>query len=122
MGSIRCIQGQAEWISGQPVLIPISKGIPQEMLQSFGFQENQGDKQPLHLAPPWEIFFLILPEELRNFLPVSLANVDLSLGERNLSGCLVESCVSGFTIHLRVELSNEEGEVLMGAMGVNEME
>ena len=34
----------------------------------------------------------------------------------------MESWVSGFTIHLRIELTSEEGEVLMGVMGVNKME
>ena len=92
------------------------------MLLSFGVQESQGNKQPLHLALPWENFFLMFPGELRNFLPATLANLDLSLRERNLSGRLVESWVSGFTIYLRIELTNEEGEALMEAMGVNEME
>ena len=122
MESTACVQGQAEGISGQPILIPISEGIPQDMLQSFRVQESQGDEQPLHLAPPWEIFFPMFPGELRNFLSPTLANLDLHSRERNLSGCLVESWVSGFTIHLRIELTSAEGEVLMGAMGVEEME
>ena len=64
----------------------------------------------------------MFPGELRNFLPVTFANQDLSSRERNLSGCLVESWVSGFVIYLRIELSDEKGEALMGAMGVDKME
>ena len=92
------------------------------MLQSFGVQESQGDEQSLHLALPWEIFFSMFPGELRNFLPPTLAELDLHSRERNLSGHLVESWVSGFTIHLRIKLTSEVGEALMGVMGVNEME
>ena len=92
------------------------------MLQSFGVQENQGDKQALHLAPPWEIFFPMFPGDLRNYLPSTLMEMDLQLRERNLSGHLVESWVSGFMINLKIELTNAEGEALMEAMGVDEME
>ena len=53
MGSIICVQGQAEGISRSLALVPISEGIPPDILQSFGVQESQGDKQSLHLAPPW---------------------------------------------------------------------
>ena len=49
-------------------------------------------------------------------------DMDLQSRERNLSGHLVESWVSGFTINLRIELTDAEGEELMQAMGVNEME
>ena len=121
-GSIVCVQGQAEGISGPHALVPISKGISQDVLQSFGVQETQGDEQALHLAPPWEIFFPMFPGELRNYLPATLANLDIQLRERNLSGRLVESWISGFTIHLRIELTSAEGEGLMEAMGVDEME
>ena len=34
----------------------------------------------------------------------------------------MESWVSGFVIHLRVGLTDEEGDALMGALGVDEME
>ena len=122
MGFIACIQGQAKGISAPHTLVPISKGIPQDILESFGVQENQEDTQHLHLAPPWEIFFPMFPGELRNYLPETLANLDLQSRERNLSGHLVESWISGFTIHLRIELTSAEGEALMEAMGVNEME
>ena len=54
MEFIRCVQGQGEGIRGQLVLIPISEGIPQDVLESFGVQESQEDLQGLHLAPEWE--------------------------------------------------------------------
>ena len=54
MESTRCIQGQGEGSREPPVLVPISKGIPQDILESFGVQENQEGLQDLHLAPDWE--------------------------------------------------------------------
>ena len=51
-----------------------------------------------------------------------LGNLDLSPRERSLSGCLAESLVSGFAIHLRVSLTEEEGDTFMGAVGVDRME
>ena len=54
MGSIACVQGQGEGIRGPPVLVPISEGIPQDILESFGVQEDQEDLQGLHLALGWE--------------------------------------------------------------------
>ena len=39
-----------------------------------------------------------------------------------MSGCLVESLVSGYVIHLRVGLTEEEGDAFMGALGVDRME
>ena len=122
MGFIACVQGQAKGISGPHALVPISKGIPQDVLSSFGVQESQGDKQALHLALPWEIFFPMFPGELRNYLPATLTDLDLQLRERNLSGNLVESWISGFTIHLRIELTSAEGKALMEVMGVDKME
>ena len=41
MGSIAYVQGQGEGSRGPPVLIPISEGIPQDVLESFGVQESQ---------------------------------------------------------------------------------
>ena len=35
---------------------------------------------------------------------------------------LVEGLVSGFVIHLRVSLTEEEGEAFMGALGADRME
>ena len=106
MEFIRCIQGQAEGSSELHALVPISEGIPQDILSSFRVQESQGEEQALHLAPPWEIFFLMFPRELRHFLLSALMELDLQLRERNLSGHLVESWTSGFTINLRIELTD----------------
>ena len=50
MGFIECVQGQREGSRGPLILIPISEGIPQDVLQSFGVQESQEDLQGLHLA------------------------------------------------------------------------
>ena len=39
-----------------------------------------------------------------------------------MSGCLLESLVSGFAIHLRVSLTEEGGDAFMGALEVDRME
>ena len=39
-----------------------------------------------------------------------------------MSGRLVQSLASGFAIHLRISLSEEEGDAFLGALGVNRME
>ena len=39
-----------------------------------------------------------------------------------MSGHLAESLAYGFTIHLRVSLTEEEGEAFMGALRVDRME
>ena len=39
-----------------------------------------------------------------------------------MSGCLVQSLESGFAIHLRIGLSEEEGDAFLGALGVDKME
>ena len=50
MGSIACDQGQAE-VSREPLaLVPISEDLPQDVLESFGVQENQ-EGQVLRLIP-----------------------------------------------------------------------
>ena len=116
----RCVQGQAKGLSERHALVPISEGILQDVLSSFGVQESQGDKQVL--APPWEIFFLMFPGELRCFLLSTLMEMDLQSRSRNLSGNVVESWVSGFMINLKIELTNAEGEELMSVLGVDEME
>ena len=90
--------------------------------KNFGVQESQKDTQPLHLAPSWEQVIPLFSGELANFLSVDLGGLVWSSRERNLSGHLVESWVSGFVIHLRVGLTDEEGDALMGALGVDEME
>ena len=119
MGSIICVQGQAKGLREQLVLIPISEGIPQDVLESFGVQEGQED---LHLAPEWEQSTPLFSGEMREFLPACLGDLDWSSGERSLSGCLVQSLVSGFVIHLRIGLSESEGDAFLGALGINRME
>ena len=122
MGSIRCIQGQAEAIREPLVLVPISEGIPQDILESFGVQEAQESLEDLHLAPPWEQSTPLFSGEMREFLPARLGDLDWSSRERSLSGCLVQSLVSGFAIHLRIGLSEVEGDAFLGALGVDRME
>ena len=51
MEFIGCNQGQAEGSREPLTLIPISEGIPQDVLESFGVQESQEDLQYLHLTP-----------------------------------------------------------------------
>ena len=85
-------------------------------------QESQEGLQGLHLAPDWEQSIPLFSGEMREFLPTCLGNLDWSSRERNLSGRLVESMVSGFVIHLRISLSEVEGEAFMGALGVDRME
>ena len=122
MGSIVCIQGQGEGSRGPPVLVPISEGIPQDVLESFGVQESQESLQGLHLTPEWEQLTPLFFGEMREFLPTCLGDLDWSSGERSLSGCLVQSLVSGFAIHLRIGLSESEGDSFLGALGVDRME
>ena len=122
MGSIRCVQGQAKGNIEPLVLIPVSEGIPQDILQIFGVQESQEDSPPLHLAPSWEQSIPLFSGELANFLPADMDSLDWSSRERSLSGCLVESLVSGFAIHLRVNLTEEERDAFMEALGADRME
>ena len=117
MKSIECVQ--AEGLRGQPVLVPISEGIPQDVLESFGVQENLQD---LHLALELEQLTQLYSGEMREFLPSRLGDLDWSSGERSLSGRLVQSLVSEFAIHLRIGLSEEEGDAFLGALGVDRME
>ena len=59
---------------------------------------------------------------MREFLPSHLGDLDWSSRERSLSGRLVQSLVSGFAIHLRIGLSEEQGDAFLGALGVYRME
>ena len=59
---------------------------------------------------------------MREFLLGCLGDLDWSSRERSLSGCLVESLVSGYVIHLRICLSEVEGDAFMGALRVDRME
>src|ERR1700743_161649 len=98
MASIVCVQGQAE-VSREPhVLIPILEGIPQDVQDSFGVQESQGDLQDLCLIPEVEQSTQLYSGEMREFLPSSLGDLIWSSVERSLSGRLVQSLVSGFAI------------------------
>ena len=60
--------------------------------------------------------------EMREFLPACLGDLDWSSRGRSLSGHLVQSLVSGFVIHLRIGLSEVEGDAFLAALGVNRME
>ena len=122
MESIACIRGQGEGSRGQLVLVPISGGIPQDILESFGVQESQEDLQDLHLTPDWEQSIPLFSGEMREFLPARLGDLDWSSRERSLSGCLVQSLVSGFAIHLRIGLSEVEGDTFLVALGVDRIE
>ena len=122
MGFIACIQGQGEGSRGPLVLIPISEGIPQDILQSCGVQESQKGLRGLHLTPDWEQSTPLFSGEMREFLPARLGNLDWSSRERSLSGHLVQSCVSGFAIYLRIGLSEVEGDAFLGALEVDRME
>ena len=113
MGSIECVQGQAEGLRGPPVLVPISEGIPQDVLESFRAQEDLNQTSELEQSTQ------LYSREMREFLPSHLGDLDWSSGERSLSGRLVQSLVSGFAIHLRIGLSEEEGDAYLGALGVN---
>ena len=116
MESTICVQGQAEGRRGQLALVPISEGIPQDVLESFGVQED------LHPAPKWKQSTQLYSGEMRKFLPSCLGDLDWSSRERSLSGRLVQSLVSGFAIHLRIGLSEEQGDAFLGALGVYRME
>ena len=59
---------------------------------------------------------------MREFLPACLGDLNWSSRERSLSGCLVQSLVYEFAIHLRIGLSEEEGDAFLRALGVNRME
>ena len=122
MGSIECVQGQAEGLREQLIPVPISEGIPQDVLESFGIQESQEDLQGLCLIPELEQSTQLYSGEMREFLPSCLGDLDWSSGERSLSGRLVQSLESGFAIHLRIGLSEEEGDAFLGALGVDKME
>ena len=122
MGFIKCVQGQAEGLREQLALVPILEGIPQDVLESFGVQESQEGLQDLHLILEVKQSTQLYSGEMREFLPSSLGGLDWSSGERSLSGRLVQSLASGFAIHLRIGLSEEEGDTFLGALGVDKME
>ena len=116
MGSIVCVQGQAEGIREQLVLVPISEGIPQDVQENFRVQEAQESLEDLNLTPAWEQSTPLFSGEMREFLPARLGDLNWSSRERSLSKCLVQSLVSGFAIHLRIGLSEVEGDAFLGAL------
>ena len=89
MGSIVCVQGQAEGIREQLVLVPISEGFPQDVLESFGAQESLEGLQDLCLISEVEQLTQLYSGEMREFLPSNLGDLDWSSGERSLSSRLV---------------------------------
>ena len=91
MGFIGCVQGQGEGNREPLVLIPISEGIPQDVLESFGAQESQEGLQDLRLILEVEQSTQLYSGEMREFLPSILGDLDWSSGERSLSGRLVQS-------------------------------
>ena len=80
MESIAYVQGQGEGSRGQLVLIPISEGIPQDILESFRVQESQEGLQDLHLTLELEQLTQLYSGEMREFLPSSLGDLDWSSG------------------------------------------
>ena len=74
MGSIECIQGQAEGLREQLVLVPISEGIPQDILESFGVQESQEDLWDLQPTLELEQSTQLYSGEMREFLPSHLGD------------------------------------------------
>ena len=82
----------------------------------------QEGQENLHLAPEWEQSTQLFSGEMREFLPAHLGDLDWSSRERSLSSHLVESLASGFVIHLRIGLSEKEGDAFLGALGVDRME
>ena len=121
MGSIACVQGQGEGHREPLTLVSILEGIPQDVQESFGVQENQEELQDL-LASNWEQSTPLFSGEMREFLPAWLGDLDWSSRERSLSGRLVQSWGSGFAIHLRIGLSETEGDAFLGALEVDRME
>ena len=91
-------------------------------MESFGVQESQGDLQGPHLFLEVEQSTQLYSGEMREFLPSHLGDLDWSSGERSLSSHLVQSLESGFAIHLRIGLSEEEGDTFLGALGIDKME
>ena len=91
-------------------------------MESFGVQESQEDLQDLHPTLELKQSTPLYSREMREFLPSRLGDLDWSSGERSLSGRLVQSLASGFAIHLRIGLSEEEGDAFLGALGVDKME
>src|ERR1700743_1235637 len=78
MGSIACVQSQAEGSREPHILVPILEGMPQDVLESFGVQGNHEDLQGLRLIPEVEQSTQLYSGEMREFLPSSLGALDWS--------------------------------------------
>ena len=122
MGFIGCIQGVAEGSRELLALNPTSKGAPQDILQLFKALENLGNNQPLPSPPQAEQSIPLFSGKLAPFLPVDPGSLDWSSRERTLSGHVVESLACEFVIHLRVSLTDEEGEAFMGVLDIDKIE
>ena len=85
-------------------------------------RQVQFPDKDLRLIPEVEQSTQLYSGEMREFLPSNLGDLDWSSGERSLSSRLVQSLESGFVIHLRIGLSEEEGDAFLGALGVDKME
>ena len=114
---------EAEWDSSDASRAR-EKGTESHLffLESFGAQESQEGLQDLCLIPEVERSTQLYSGEMREFLPSSLGDLDWSSGERSLSGRLVQSLVSGFVIHLRIGLSEVEGDAFLGDLEIDHME
>ena len=80
MESIGCVQGQGEGNREPLVLVPVSEGIPQDILESFGAQESQEGLQDLCLILVVEQSTQLYSGEMREFLPSNLGDLDWSSG------------------------------------------
>src|SRR6202000_20101 len=65
MGSIACVQGQAEGIREPLVLVPISGGITQDVLESFGVQGSQESLEDVNRTPLLEQSTPLFSGEMR---------------------------------------------------------
>ena len=59
---------------------------------------------------------------MKELLPAHLGDLDWSSRERSLSRHLVQNLVPGYVIHLRIGLSELEGDWFMEALEVDRME
>src|ERR1700743_322017 len=77
MGSIVCVQGQAEVSSEPHALVPILEGFHQDVLESFGVQESQESLEDVSLTPVLERSTPLFSGEMRGYLP-GVRKLDLS--------------------------------------------
>src|ERR1700743_254337 len=65
MGSTACVQGQAEASREAHALVSILEGFPQDVLESFGVQENQESLEDVNLTPVLEQSTPLFSGEMR---------------------------------------------------------